>query len=342
MILAAGGVVGVAQSAQAAVPDRFGFALYSGGGLSEQWPDATTVTVLSPPGRWAVTFPGQGIDGGVVHVTGIHDPAGNPPGRWCQADDWTPTSNGDEVVNVSCHKPGGQLDPAPGFSVTFSHSSGISIPGLYGYIDSSATGAINDQYNSVGVANSVTRTSAGKYTVTFPKLGTPSPYGGGVQVTAVNPDDGARCKVADWFSTPALQELQVQCFDPTGVQSDTRFTVTFQFERSLYGQGPPLKRFGYLWNEPPPGPPATNFNGSGGPNTLTGGPFEWQVTFPNIALSPGNAQVTAFGQSSDFCSLLIPWFTTPGSSLMAVVDCFTNAGDPSTTSGFFASYSALV
>jgi hypothetical protein len=341
MILAAGGVVGVAQSAQAAAPDRFGFALYAGGGVSEQWPDTTTVTPLSPPGRWAVTFPGQGIDGGVVHVTGIQDATVNPPGRWCQADDWGPNSSGDEVVQVSCHKPGGPLDPAPGFSVTFSHSSGISIPGLYGYIDGSATGTINDQYNSVGLTNSVTRTSAGKYTVIFPGLGTPSPNGGGVQVTAVNPDDGARCKVAAWSSTSALQALQIQCFDPTGTQSDTRFTVTFQYQRSLYGQGSPLKRFGYLYNGPPPVPPATNFNSSGTPNILTSAPPVWQVGFPNIALSPGNAQVTAFGPTSDFCGLLLPWFA-PGTTLVAVVNCFTNAGAPSTTSGFLASYSALV
>src|SRR5512139_682223 len=153
-LLAVSGAVAISQSAQAAVPDRFGFALFTGGVVSEQWPPATTVA-LGPPGRYAVTFPGQGFPGGVVHVVAVHNAIAAPPGRWCQADGWG-IAGVDEIVKVSCYAPGGVLDPTPGFSVMFAASSGPVAGGLYGYIHSTAAGAIVSQYNSVGGPNSVT------------------------------------------------------------------------------------------------------------------------------------------------------------------------------------------
>jgi hypothetical protein len=339
-LLAAGGAVSVASSAQAAVPDRFGFALYSGGIVSEQWPPTTTV-VLGPPGRYAVIFPGQGIPDGVVHVVAVHDGLGSPPGRWCQVDGWGPAGP-DEIVRVSCYSPGGVLDPAPGFSVMFARSSGVAPPGgFYGYIHSTAAGGFVTQYNSVGAPNSLIHAGVGAYSVAFLALGTPGPFDGSLQVTAVNPAVGARCKVAGWGSSPNGQFARIFCFNGAGVLADTAFTVSYQYKQSLYGPAFPPGRFGYLWNMPALGPPPTNFNSTGPVNILAGGPPVWTVAYPNIAASPGNLQVTAHGGSSDFCNLQVPWFAS-GTFLVARVTCFNNAGAPALPSaGFFASYSSL-
>src|SRR5215468_5153090 len=85
-VLAAAGAAVWAQPAQAAVPDRFGFALWSGGVVSQAQPPGTTVSAIGAPGRWLVKFPGQGIPGGVVHVTAVHDAVTAPNGRFCQAE----------------------------------------------------------------------------------------------------------------------------------------------------------------------------------------------------------------------------------------------------------------
>jgi hypothetical protein len=338
-LLAAGGAVGVASSAQAAVPDRFGFALYSGGVLSQQWPPASTI-LIGPPGRYAVIFPGQAIPDGVVHVVAVHDGLSSPPGRWCQADAWGP-SGPDEIVKVSCYSPGGVLDPTPGFSVMFTRSSGIGPPGgFYGYIHSTALGGIIAQYNSVGAPNGVIHAGAGAYSVSFPALGTAGPFDGSLQVTAVNGLAGARCKVAGWGSGPNGQFARIFCFNAAGVLTDNEFTVSYQHKQSLYGPAFPPGRFGYLWNMPPLGPPPTNYNSTGPLNILAGGPPVWIVAYPNIAASPGNTQVTAFGPTSDFCNLQVPWVAS-GAFLVARVTCFTNAGTPAPASaGFFASYSS--
>jgi hypothetical protein len=330
------GGVGLAGPARAAVPDRVGFALYVGGVVSEQVPAGTTV-VAGPPGRWTVRFPGQGIAGGVVHVTAVHNAISTPPGRWCQADAWGPVGV-DEVVRVSCYAPGGALDPTPGFSVLFTRSSGVVPgPGLYGNVDSTGAGAIVSQYNSVGVANTVVHAGIGQYSVAFIGLGTPGPNDGTLQVTAVNPLIGARCKVAGWASTPNGQFVRVFCFNAGGALADSRFTVSYEFRRTMFGPALPPNRFGYLWNVPPLGPPPTVF-GTGGAPALFGGPPVWTAAFPGIAASPGNTQVTAYGVNPFYCGLLVPWAAS-GATLVARVGCYTNTGTPVDT-GFFVGYSS--
>jgi hypothetical protein len=48
-------------------------------------------------------------------------------------------------------------------------------------------------------------------------------------------------------------------------------------------------------------------------------------------------QVTAFGSSSDYCSLRMPWFGV--SPLVSSIACFNNVGGLS-GSGFLTSYSS--
>jgi hypothetical protein len=339
-LLAIGAAGYAGQPAAAAVPDRFGFVLWSGGVVSQAQPAGTTVVAGAMAGRWTVTFPGQGIAGGVVHVTAVHDALAFPPGRWCQADSWGPVL-GNEVVRVSCYRPGGFLDPQPGFSVQFAASSGPVAGGLYGYIDSNPFGGIISQYNSLGLANAVIHAGAGAYSITFTGLSTPGPQDGSLQVTAANPAVGARCKVGSLSSSPNGQFARILCFNSAGAFADTRFSVTYQFKRSLYGPVFPPNRFGYLWNIPPLGPPSTLYNSTGGAIGFAAGPPVWTITFANLySTAPSNTQATAYGTTPDFCGLHRPWGPA-GVNLVTTVNCFNNVGAP-VSSGFFLSHSSRI
>jgi hypothetical protein len=337
---AAVATVGLATPAGAATPDRFGFVLWNGGAVvpSGTTP-AATIVIPGPPGRYRIIFPGQAASGGVVHVTAINDAP-----HWCQADGWG-VSGADEIVAVSCYKVGGVLDPVA-FSAIFSRSSGpLSTPGgLFGYIDANPAGTLVSQYNPSGALNTVSHGVVGQYVVTMPGLGTPGPVDGSVEATAVSPSVPARCKIAKLASSPAAQRILVLCFNAAGVPFDTRFTLTYQFQRSLYGGARPPKSFGYVWNVPPTGPPSTNFNSflGSGVNTITpAGTGLSLVQFPQLVLLPDNVQVTAFGSGSEFCSLLTFWVHSGSALIVRDVSCYDNAGVRANSGFFIAAHAAI-
>ncbi|NUR69669.1 MAG: hypothetical protein HOU81_02515 [Hamadaea sp.] len=328
---------------QAAVPDRKGWVLYNAPGASTvafgTWPAATTVTPLAPAGRYQVRFPGQAAPGGVVHVTAI-----NASPHWCQVEAWG-ISVADEIVILRCYKLGGILDPTS-FSAFFTSSSGLGAFGPYGYAYSSAAGAVLNQYNSSGAANTVTPGPVGQYLVKFSGLVTGGPLDGSLQATAVNSGTGARCKIAKWSSTAAGQDVLVYCFNSAGAFMNTAFTVTYQYKVSLYGSSYPPKYFGYILNGPPIGPPTTNFNSVGGlgVNTIApAGAGLSLVTFPRIGFPQNTVQVTAYGPSPDFCGLNTFWanFGAGPDTVVRDVICFTSAGAPS-SNGFLVSASSIL
>lgn len=325
-------VVSVGGPAGAAVPDRFGFVLWNGAVVgSGTTPAGSTVSVVGT-GQYKITFAGAAASGGVVHVTAI-----NSAPHWCQVNSFGP-SGVDEVVMISCYRVGGAPD-FTNFSAIFSSSSGpASAVGSFGYVHSTPTGALVSQYNSAGWANTVIHTGPGQWDVKFPGLSTPGPIDGSLQATAVSsPTVPARCKVLTWSSSSSGQVAQVRCFNAAGALADTRFTLTYQYQRSLYGGFAPPKYFGYLWNKPVGGPPSTNFNSILGPgaNTLSPGTLSL-VTFPALAMLPDDIQVTAYGPGSDFCGLNFPWTHAGSDTFVRDVNCFTNAGAPS-ASGFLVS-----
>jgi hypothetical protein len=248
------------------------------------------------------------------------------------------------VAQVSCYRAGGVRDRSA-FSLIFSSSSGgLAGPSRFGYVDVRPSGAIVSQYNSVGLVNSATHGVKGVWVVKFPGLTTPGPRAGGLQATAVNPQMGARCKVNNWASGASGQLVRVTCFDPAGAPLDTRFTLTFQYRRSLYGAALPPKSFGYVWNQPPQGPSLTNFNSVLGPgaNTVVPGNSSLNVvTFKNIGVAPDDVQVTAFGGGSGFCGLNIAWKRIGTAAVVRDVNCFTTTGTPA-VAGFFVSYNSRV
>ncbi|MGI5246739.1 hypothetical protein [Dactylosporangium sp. CA-139066] len=318
------GVLVAAAPASAALPDRFAFVQWNGSATvpTGTTPAATTV-VTGPPGRYRILFPGAGASRGVVHVTAI-----NEVPHWCQANTWGP-AGADEVVYVDCYKAGGSPDFTP-FTAIFESSSPptIAINGRFGYVDAQPTGALVSQFNSSGAVNSVTPVGVGAWLVKMPNLSTPGPVDGSLQATAVNVAP-ARCKVAKWSSAPSGQQILVNCYGPGGAPLDTRFTLTYQYQQSLYGAGWPPKYFGYLWNAPPLGPASTNFNSVLGPavNTLMpAGTGLSLVKFPQLAVTPATVQVTATGPASDFCNLIMPWMYSGTDIIVRDVACYTNAG----------------
>ncbi len=321
-------------SANAAVPDRYGFVLWSGGTIvgSGTTPAATSVGV-GGPGLYKIDFPGQAAKGGVAHVTAI-----NSVPHWCQVNSLL-ISGADEIVTISCYKVGGGADFTD-FSAIFSSSSGAPSPafGSFGYVDSLPSGSLVSQYNSAGLGDGVTHGPPGQWTVKFPGLATPGPIDGSLQATAVSPASvPMRCKVLSWSSGPSGQVAQVNCYNAGGVLADTEFMLTYQYQRALYGGFGPPKYFGYLWNQPVGGPVSTNYNNPLGPgaNTVSPGTLAL-VKFPSLAVLPDDVQVTSAGQGSDFCGLNTPWAHIGGDTVVRDVNCFTNAGTP-IGSGFLIS-----
>ncbi|WP_020391175.1 hypothetical protein [Kribbella catacumbae] len=332
----------IVRPADAAVPDRKGWVLWnqtSGATIGTgTWPANTTVVVLGP-GRYRVTFPGQGAPNGVVHVTAI-----NSAPHWCQAESWF-QSGANEIVNIRCYRVGGVLDPTS-FSAFFVRASGGPAPGLYGYVDSAASGALVSQYNSAGAANTSTPTGVGQWHVRFPGLVAGGSLDGNLQATAVNAATGARCKVSGWSSSGAGQDVKVLCFNSAGALLNTRFTLTYQYKVSLYGAAIPPKYYGYFLNQPPAGPPTTNLNsalGLGANTIMPAGPGLSLVTFPRIAFTQNTVQVTAYGPNSNFCGLNTFWTNSSSGPDLFVrdVNCFTNAGAPVNT-GFTVSANSIL
>jgi hypothetical protein len=317
--------------AGAAVPDRFGFVLWNGAVVGTgTTPAASTVAVLGL-GQYRITFVGQAAAGGVAHVTAI-----NTVPHWCQLNSFGPVG-ADEIVNVSCHKVGGPLD-ATAFSAIFDSSTGPVGPGSFGYVNSTAGGALISQYNSAGAGNTVLHTGAGQWTVNFPGVASPGPMDGSLQATAVSsPGAPMRCKILAWASGGGGQTVKVNCYNPAGVLTDSQFTLTYQYLRALYGGFAPPKYFGYLWNQPVGGPVSTNYNNPVGPgaNVLTPGVLA-TVKFPALAVLPDDIQVTGYGSTSDFCGLTNPWTHAGPDTIARDVNCFTNAG-AAVASGFFIS-----
>ncbi|WP_432984281.1 hypothetical protein [Dactylosporangium sp. CA-233914] len=333
MALAAGAVAWTAP-ASAAMPDKFAFVLWNGSATvpTGTTPSATTV-VTGPPGRYRITFPGAAAARGVVHTTAI-----NTVPHWCQANSWGPVGS-DEVVYVDCYKAGGTPDFTP-FTAFFESSSppNAAISGHFGYVDAQPTGALVSQFNSAGAVNSVSPMAVGVWAVKMPGLATPGPIDGSLQATAVATTP-ARCKVLKWSSGASGQLVYVGCFDATGAPVNTRFTLTYQYQTSLYGAKIPPKYFGYLWYAPPLGPVSTNFNSVTGPGTnglASAGIGLFLLKFPNLAVTPDTVQVTAAGSNSDFCTMNTPWFHFPPDTVVRDVNCFTNAGTPVDT-GFLVS-----
>jgi hypothetical protein len=323
----------VASPAQAATPDRWGFAylqtpIPAAGTIldtTRQWGGWKTVAPLqwatvSPigVGRYRVTFP-LTASFGVAHVTAVS----NDP-RWCQIINSQPLGP-DQVVDIACYRQGGAPDWSR-WAVTYSSSSGPLVPpvGGYAYVLANQAGAMLQSYNSAGAFNAIGHVGPGQYRVILPGVGAGA-LDGHVQVTAQHPGAPRRCKVANWVPAGAGHDVLVWCFDHTNTLADTSFNLTYHRERSIFGGFDPPRNFAYLFTPALGGP--SDFNSQGGANTvIVAGVGLNRVLFDRVGVRETHVQVTAFGPTPDYCHLQEVWQLFGTTVVVRNVICFNGAG----------------
>ena len=338
---AAGLVMGMALTsavtAQAAVPDRWGFAFVDRPavkGIPDQnhqagsWPAPMVVhSAPGAPGEVIVRFPSLGTHAGVVHVTAVTQ---RPV--WCQAQKWG-ISGPDEVVDVRCFKVGGNPVFSP-FTVLFTASSGPP-PGTpaYSYLHFEPASGVITSFNTSGGAITVTPQSAGVWTVKMAGLGSPGQVGG-VQVTAVNKSAPAKCELDKWTPGKTAQVFVVRCFDAGSTPLDTGWTLSYQRGRAITGKHP--KQFAYTFDNQPlqpgpytPAPAGINFNSLSGANTINAaGTGLRTVKFQKVGRLPNIVFVTPFQVGPGFCNLTSLWATPVPNVIVRSVSCFDATGHP--------------
>ncbi|MEV6976551.1 hypothetical protein [Kitasatospora sp. NPDC093806] len=333
-----------AGPAHAAVPDRWGFAFLDNPtpppayvpDTTRQWgswPSPATNPVRVDQlgtGSYVVHFPLIAGPGGIAHATAV-----GRTGSWCQVRGWATAGTGQDVT-VSCHRPGGAPEDTR-FTVLYTTSSGVPSPagGSYGYLYSDASGAVLTQYNSAGAVNAVSHGGSGVWKAWLPGLGASTPVGN-IEVTAVDPVQGARCKVADWAPAASGQTVVVNCYNAANALYDTRWTLSYSVKRAVHGPALPPKLFGYLWFNGTV-PAGTNYNSTGPANTLSGS-VPYTVNLPNVAVPSDTAQVTAFGSGPDYCGLAAPWARSSGTANLYPL-CFNGSGSP-IASRFFTAFTS--
>lgn len=329
-----------AAPARAATAERWGFAYVDD-------PTVPVWTVLDPTrqwGSWKAAFPGLSAEGmkvgpgrflvkfpqvgtgsrGNVHVTPV-----NRTGNYCEIVRWG-QSGADEIVDVQCHKPGGERSDTP-FTVLWTVSTGVVPPaqGTYASVQWGPA-AIVQSYNSTGAGVSVTPLGVGIYEVLLGGVGTLAEIAGNLQVTAVQPNAGPRrCKVLRWGAIGADVLAYVGCVNQAGAATASEFTLSYHRERAVFGSFGPPKYVGYLssahggqtnWNYPAGG---FGFNAFG-PIAPAG---RYLVKYPFLGYAETHAQVTAFGPGSNYCHLTQPWRHVGGTAEVDVL-CFDNTGSP--------------
>lgn len=335
--LAAGLAAAGAGVAQAAVPDKWGFAFVSKPAVpgvpdlahqAGSWPAAFHVhTAPAAVGRVIVRFPRIASKNGVVHVTAV-----NPAPVFCQAEKWA-TSGTSELVSVRCYKPGGAPVFSP-FTVLYTTSTKGPFPAgrAYGYVHYQPPAGIVATFNSVGAANTVTAGPPGTWIVKMPGLGSAG-WAGNVQVTAADPSGAAKCAIAGWQATPSAQRFLVRCYNGGTTPLKTGWSLSYQRGRSIFGGQPKL--FAYTFNNKPltpgpyaPTPPPVNFNSLSGINTIRNGGGFTLVQFPRVGVPQNTVQVSGYKTGPGFCDLLTLWATIASTANVIVrdVQCFTAAG----------------
>ncbi|MET8158666.1 hypothetical protein ABZT47_20000 [Sphaerisporangium sp. NPDC005289] len=331
-----GGLTAAATGAQAAVPDKWGFAFVdTTSGTPDpthqagSWSAGSTVTV-SPGviGEVFVRFPGIGVspsrvDPGVAHVTAMGQTA-----VWCQIEKYGAVGT-DEMVAVRCYTYGGRPMFTP-FAITYASSTGpLPSPAALGYLYWDGSG-LAASYNSTGSANTVVPSlSPGVWTVMLNGLG-PARASGNIQVTAVDSSVPAHCKVSTWSPSSSGQKISVRCFDAVDAPLNTGWTLTYHNERAVTGGAIPPRNFAYTFDNDPanpgpytPVPAGVTFNSVGSFNEIQTAGFGLRlVTFHKVGVLPDDVQVTAYGRGPAFCNLLARWGTYGNEVTVRDVACY--------------------
>ena len=340
-------VAGVPSPAHAAPPDMWGFA-YVEDPTVAPWTNLNPAYQATSPatpnvqggktgtGRFTVKFLGLGIGMvGNVHVTAVGK------GNYCETVRWD-TNGVDEIVDVACFRPGG-VPQDTRFAVMWTNNS-VVVPTTVSFasVQWIAGVGLKQFYNSTGAGVTITQVGTGAYSVRFQKVGTGhSQITGTVQVTAQDfAAQPRRCKVSGWDDAGTDMVANVYCFDAGSTLVDSGFTASFQRQRPILSADGPPKYFGYVWTplSLPPSASQTNFNypaGGYGLNTVTVSGSVTSVRFPLLAFALTHAQVTAFGNDANYCTLGRLWVAS-GSDLVVTAACFAPSGAPAVEEAFVA------
>jgi hypothetical protein len=196
---------------------------------------ATNTITRASTGDYTVRLPGLGSEGGTVKVTTF-----SATSNACKASSWSSKGKAEQVEVLCFDFTGAPVDSK--FTLVYADGAGILANGApSGYLradDESAASYTPDsryQYNSTGALNTVERTGKGRYTATFPGLGSGVLTGvdrGTVHVTSSH-TTSKRCEVTGWSSglpspgkpTPLL--VDVACATAGGAASDSKFVLQF-------------------------------------------------------------------------------------------------------------------
>lgn len=185
------------------------------------------------------------------------------------------------------------------------------------------------QYNSSdrlsNTLNTISRSGVGSYTVNFPNLGV---TGGTVHVTAYG-TSSHRCKVRSWGpGDTTTQRVNVRCATISGTPVDTMFTASYTNIKSVEAG----RKLGYVLANNPTASSYTPItthqsNSTGALNTITRSAIgTYTVRMPGLGIAAGHVQVTAFGDTTDFCK--VTGWGPSGSTQTIGVKCFTATGSP--------------
>lgn len=299
------------------------------------WSAVNTV-VRTEPGQYIVTFPNLDWDG-VTHVTAYGgDAVVCSPWRTQQtgypADIGVPGTGTD--IYVKCFTLAGDLVDHR-FTITFTDVRSTYQGRPMAYLKArgfDSTVYALGTFNSTGAANSVTRTGTGAYTVRLPNLAASA---GHVQVTAWPGYSNLRvCKVTNWGPSGSDQLVYVRCWDRTGADTDTAFTLTYVNQLNLLGVttgfNPDGNDSAYAWaNQPATAsyPPSTAYQFDNFTNTAAtatrSGTGAYGMAFAYSNLGTGDAQVTAYGSGKQFCGIAY-WYSSAGIQ----VRCYNFSGTP--------------
>ncbi|MEO8369596.1 MAG: hypothetical protein ABI806_10370 [Candidatus Solibacter sp.] len=184
-------------------------------------------------------------------------------------------------------------------------------------------------FNSSGAINTVSRTSAGQYVITYPGVGNGS--GGMTHVTSTSTT--VRCKSQTYTSNGADISQQIACRDLTGTAADSGFNALFYRE----SRASATAWFdAYFWNDQntpatdyvPPANWSWNSRGAGITLNRTGTGL-YTATLAGFTLPPngGSVLVTASGFDTAYCNP-IAW---SGAPLAINIGCYSPAGAPMDT-----------
>jgi hypothetical protein len=204
------------------------------------------ISITHTPGSnsYAVSLGGQNLSGGTVEVT-----AYGSSNSYCKVAGW-----GGSSINVVCFTGSGaptesQFDlifstksPSPfdyranspnntwSFSYAWAYSpsaASYTLSGSYQLgVVSCCTDGAGYPFGPAQAPGTITRSSAGSYTVKFPGMATLSTGPSNVKVTGYGSGSDT-CKVVGWYTSGNDAFANVACFNSAGVRVDALYTITY-------------------------------------------------------------------------------------------------------------------